>query len=88
METDILVIGTGEYVTGFVGGAAANSDKSAGVVALVLFDLRSRGKVNQISLCGQDGKRFPGIRHHFAEQISSRYQGIDVSVHTLSLIHI
>lgn len=82
METDILVIGTGEYVTGFVGGAAANSDKSAGVVALVLFDLRSRGKVNQISLCGQDGKRFPGIRHHFAEQISSRYQGIDVSVHT------
>ena len=82
MATDILVIGTGEYVTGFVGGAAANSDKSAGVIALVLFDLRSRGKVEQISLCGRDGKRFPGIRHHFAQQISSRYQGIDVSVHT------
>ncbi|NEO49794.1 MAG: Gfo/Idh/MocA family oxidoreductase [Moorea sp. SIO4G2] len=82
MGTDILVIGTGEYVTGFVHGAAANSDKSAGVVALGLFDLRSRGKVEQISLCGRDGKRFPGIRHHFAEQISSRYQGIDASVHT------
>mgnify|MGYP005683506627 CR=1 FL=1 len=50
METDILVIGTGEYVTGFVGGAAANSDKSAGVVALVLFDLRSRGTVSYTHL--------------------------------------
>jgi D-galacturonate reductase len=82
MGTDILVIGTGEYVTGFVQGAAANSDKSAGVVALVLFDLRSRGKVNQISICGRDGKRFAGIRRHFTEQIGSRYKGIDVSANT------
>ncbi|NET62028.1 MAG: Gfo/Idh/MocA family oxidoreductase [Symploca sp. SIO2E6] len=82
MGTDILVIGTGEYVTGFVHGGAANSDKGAGVVALVLFDLRSRGKVNQISLCGQDGRRFAGIRRHFTEQIASRYKGMDVSVKT------
>jgi len=82
METNILVIGTGEYVTGFVHGAAANSDKGAGVIALVLFDLRRRGKVNQISLCGQDGKRFVDIRNHFAEKIASRYKGIDVSVNT------
>ncbi len=82
MATNILVIGTGEYVTGFVHQEAANSDKSAGVIALVLFDLRSRGKVNQISLCGQDGKRFPGIRSHFIEKILSRYKGIDVSVNS------
>ncbi len=87
MGTDILVVGTGEYVTGFVHGAAANSDKSAGVIALVLFDLRSRGKVHQISLCGRDGKRFAGIRRHFNEKIASRYKGIDVSANTFPDAH-
>lgn len=80
--TDILVVGTGEYVTGFVRGAAADSDKSAGVIGLVLFDLRSRGKVNQIALCGRDGKTFPGIRGHFTEKIAKQYEGIDINVNT------
>src|SRR5262245_25940315 len=38
-DLGLLVIGTGEYVTGFVDGAPSASDKSAGVVALVAFDL-------------------------------------------------
>ncbi|CAK0804564.1 unnamed protein product, partial [Prorocentrum cordatum] len=40
-----LMVGTGEYVTGFVGGKGADSDKSCGVLALVCLDLRSRGKI-------------------------------------------
>ncbi|GAB5030564.1 nad binding rossmann fold oxidoreductase [Nannochloropsis oceanica] len=41
---DMLMIGTGEYTTGYVYGEASDSDKSAGVVALTMFDLRRRGK--------------------------------------------
>ena len=37
-----LMIGTGEYTTGYVGGCASDSDKGAGVVGLVMFDLRKR----------------------------------------------
>ncbi len=82
MATEVLVIGTGEYVTGLAGEAAANSDKKAGVVALVLFDLRRRNLVSRIALCARDGRRFPGIRQHLAEQIAGRYEGMDVSVET------
>jgi D-galacturonate reductase len=79
---DVLVIGTGEYVTGYVHGAASNSDKSLGVIGLVLFDLRLRGKIERILLCGRDGHRFPGIREHFATQIAARYKGFDVTIET------
>ena len=51
-KTDILMVGTGEYTTGYVGGAAADSDKGAGVVALTMFDLRRRGKVGRVAMCG------------------------------------
>ena len=79
---DVLVIGTGEYVTGYIQGAASDSDKGLGVVALVLFDLRLRGKIKRILLCGRQGDRFPGIRAHFASQIAARYSGLDVTVET------
>jgi len=46
------MVGTGEYTTGFVGGTAADSDKGAGVVALTMFDLRRRSKVERIGMCG------------------------------------
>ena len=82
MAIDVLVIGTGEYVTGYVQGEAADSDKKAGVIALVLFDLRRRGKVEWIALCGRDGRRFPGIRHHFTTQIAAKYRDMDVAVKT------
>jgi D-galacturonate reductase len=79
---DVLIVGTGEYVTGYVQGAASDSDKGLGVVALVLFDLRYRGKIERILLCGQHGHRFPGIRDHFATQIAARYRGLDVAIET------
>ena len=47
----VLMVGTGEYTTGYVGGEAADSDKGAGVVGLVMFDLRRRGKVGRWGYC-------------------------------------
>ena len=38
------MLGTGEYTTGFTGAGASDSDKSTGVVALVMLDLKRRGK--------------------------------------------
>lgn len=46
------MVGTGEYTTGYVGGKAADSDKGAGVVALTMFDLRRRNKVDRVGMCG------------------------------------
>jgi D-galacturonate reductase len=51
-KVDVLMVGTGEYTTGFVGGTASDSDKGAGVVALTMFDLRRRGKVDHVAMCG------------------------------------
>ena len=51
-KANILMIGTGEYTTGYVGGTAADSDKGAGVVALTMFDLRRRDKVDRVGMCG------------------------------------
>jgi hypothetical protein len=45
------MIGTGEYTTGY-GQESAKSDKGAGVVALTMFDLKSRGKTDRLALCG------------------------------------
>jgi len=52
-----LMLGTGEYTTGFVGGGAANSDKATGIVALVCLDLRARGKLGRLGMCGTNGKK-------------------------------
>ncbi|KAJ9629953.1 hypothetical protein H2203_002338 [Taxawa tesnikishii (nom. ined.)] len=41
---NVLMVGTGEYTTGFVGGGMSGSDKKVGVVGLTLFDLRRRGR--------------------------------------------
>ena len=41
----VLMMGTGEYTTGFVGGKGADSDKSQGVVGLVCLDLMDKGKI-------------------------------------------
>jgi D-galacturonate reductase len=71
------MIGSGEYTTGYVGGAAAKSDKSAGVVALVLFDQRMQGKVGRLGLCGTNGTKFAGMRAHMARAIGARYAGLD-----------
>ncbi|KAK6365368.1 hypothetical protein LTS17_011340 [Exophiala oligosperma] len=75
----VLMVGTGEYTTGFVSGAASTSDKKVGVVGLTLFDLRRRGKVSGLSMAGVSGRKFPAIRQHLQKNISGAYNGLDVS---------
>ncbi|MDB4428967.1 Gfo/Idh/MocA family oxidoreductase, partial [Akkermansiaceae bacterium] len=70
----VLVIGTGEYVTGLVHGSESTSDKGAGIVALTLFDLRERGLVSAIILAGSNGSKFPLVRSHFNQLIAERYE--------------
>lgn len=77
-----LMIGTGEYTTGYVHNAASQSDKGAGVVGLTLFDLRARGKVGELAMAGTNGTKFPGIRKHLKRCIADRYNGLDVACKT------
>uniref|UniRef100_A0A7S1XWL6 Gfo/Idh/MocA-like oxidoreductase N-terminal domain-containing protein n=1 Tax=Phaeomonas parva TaxID=124430 RepID=A0A7S1XWL6_9STRA len=81
-RVNVLMIGTGEYTTGYVGGAAADSDKGAGVVALVMFDLRSRGVVGRVGMCGTNGAKFPGIRAHMQRCIGDVYDGLSLECET------
>ncbi|MEJ6581820.1 MAG: Gfo/Idh/MocA family oxidoreductase [Akkermansiaceae bacterium] len=74
----VLVLGTGEYVTGLVHGSKSTSDKGAGIVALTLFDLRARGIIDDIILAGSNGTKFPSVRTHFDRLITQRY-GLDSS---------
>ncbi|KAK0510222.1 hypothetical protein JMJ35_007616 [Cladonia borealis] len=76
---NVLMFGTGEYTTGFVGGGMSTSDKKVGVVALTLFDLRRRGKVGNLSMVGTSGTKFPAIRGHLQKNISAVYNNLDVS---------
>jgi D-galacturonate reductase len=80
---DVLMIGTGEYTTGYVGGkgAASESDKGAGVVALSMMDMRSRNKVGRLAMCGVNGTKYPEIRSHMARCIADPY-GLDVTCET------
>ncbi|HIG52716.1 MAG TPA: Gfo/Idh/MocA family oxidoreductase [Candidatus Handelsmanbacteria bacterium] len=75
---DALMIGTGEYTTGYVHSQASESDKSAGVVALSLFDMRRLGKLGRIAMAGTNGTKFPGIRQHFQRQIAEVYRDMDM----------
>lgn len=76
---NVLMVGTGEYTTGYVHNGASGSDKSAGVVALSLFDLRRRGKVGRLMMAGTNGSKFPGIRRHLHEVIGRAYKDIDTT---------
>ena len=76
------MVGTGEYTTGYVGGTAADSDKGAGVVALTMFDLRRRNKVDRVGMCGVNGKKFPGIRKHMQANIGDVYKNMDLTCET------
>lgn len=78
-RASVLMVGTGEYTTGYVHNGASGSDKSAGVVALSLFDMRRRGKVGRLMMAGTNGTKFPGIRRHLHNSIGRVYKDIDVS---------
>jgi D-galacturonate reductase len=75
---DLLICGTGEYVTGFVHDAPSSSDKSKGVVALSAFDLRRQGRIGHITLVGTQGGKGPALRGHIRLQIGN-YAGLDTS---------
>ena len=75
---DVLVVGTGEYVTGLADTSVVASDKSFGVIALSLFDMRDRGMIGNISLVGRNGKRFAAIREHFQTNLKGAYPDLNV----------
>ncbi|MEM0964570.1 MAG: Gfo/Idh/MocA family oxidoreductase [Verrucomicrobiota bacterium] len=71
-----LIVGTGEYSTGYVGGGASQSDNGAGVVALSLFHQRALGKVERVLMAGTNGSKFPGIREHLDRILGQRYRNL------------
>jgi len=75
-KINVLMVGTGEYTTGYVHGSAAKSDKGAGVIALTMFDLRQRGLVDRLIMAGTNGTKFPGIRDHLQSKIGDCYGGL------------
>jgi len=79
MAVNALMIGTGEYTTGYVHSSASLSDKGAGVVALTLMDLRQQGVVDRILMAGTNGTKFSGIRRHLQNCISDVYHNMDTS---------
>jgi len=81
-KVNVLMVGTGEYTTGYVGGTKADSDKGAGVVALTMFDFRRRNKVDRVGMCGVNGKKFPGIRNHMQQNIGDVYDDMDLTCDT------
>ncbi|KAK1760676.1 hypothetical protein QBC47DRAFT_11908 [Echria macrotheca] len=76
---NVLMVGTGEYTTGFVGTGASGSDKKVGVVGLSMFDLRRRGKVGKLGMVGVNGTKYPAIREHLHKNITLAYNGLDTS---------
>jgi len=76
---NVLMVGTGEYTTGWVGTGGSTSDKKVGVVGLTFFDLRRRGKVGKLSMVGTNGAKFPAIREHLHKNISLAYNNLDTS---------
>lgn len=81
-KLNALIVGTGEYSTGYVHGSASTSDKGAGVIGLSLFELRRQGLVDVISMVGTNGTKFPGIREHLATCIGKKYEGFDTTLVT------
>ncbi|TPX37816.1 hypothetical protein SeMB42_g06746 [Synchytrium endobioticum] len=74
----VLMVGTGEYTTGFVHAGASLSDKKVGVVALVLFDMRLRGKIGRISAAGKTGRKNQMIRDHLKRNIGNVYRNVNI----------
>ena len=56
----VLMVGTGEYTTGYVPNSVAAADKRAGVIGTTLFDLRRRGLVDRLLMAGTNELSFQG----------------------------
>lgn len=44
-----------------------------------MFDLRRRLKVDELSMVGTTGSKFPAIRAHFDKNIGQVYRGLDLA---------
>lgn len=77
-KMSVLMVGTGEYTTGYVPGAEVASDKKAGIVGTTLFDLRRRGLVDRLLMAGTNGTKFPEIRKHLDSVLAKTYRDMDV----------
>ncbi|CAF0754461.1 unnamed protein product [Didymodactylos carnosus] len=77
---DVLMIGTGEYTTGYVHGKGSQSDKSKGVVGITLIDLRRRLKTSRLGICGTNGKKFKDIREYMQQAIGNIYKDMDLTL--------
>ena len=58
------------------------------VVALTMFDLRRRNKVDRLGLCGVEGTKFPQIRAHFKKMIEDVYEDMETAVETFPSDHV
>ncbi len=76
---NVLMVGTGEYTTGYVQGSVAAADKKAGVIGVTLFDLRRLGLVDRLLMAGTNGTKFPEIRAHLDKSLAKVYRDMDVS---------
>lgn len=66
-KLNVALIGSGEYTTGYVPNTTVKSDKKLGVVGLVMFDLKRRGFVGDISIAGVSSGKWGAIKEHFQQ---------------------
>jgi D-galacturonate reductase len=85
---NVLMVGTGEYTTGYVDGKLAAADKRAGVIGTTLFDLRRRGMIQRLLMAGTNGRKFPAIRDHLKHSIADIYSHTDVGFESYPEDHI
>ena len=82
---DVLMVGIGEYTTGYVHGSESDSDKGAGVVGLVMMDLRTKGEVGTIGMVGTSGDKYEGILAHMEKKIVKAYPASGMKVQPMKV---
>ncbi|KAA0149726.1 hypothetical protein FNF29_05737 [Cafeteria roenbergensis] len=78
-----LLIGTGEYTTGF-GKETSKSDKATGVVLPSILQMRKEGLIGDVALAGTNGGKFPEVRKHVQRVLGDAYPAseFDLSIET------
>jgi D-galacturonate reductase len=67
---NIIVVGNGEYVSGYNDSVSNNnSDKKKGVILITLLDLKRRKLINEIIICGRSNTKLEKIKQYFNENI-------------------
>jgi len=67
---NIIVVGNGEYVTGYNDSDSINnSDKKKGVILISLLDLKRRDLINKIIICGRSIEKLEKIKNYFNTNI-------------------